>query len=134
MKVSNQKINCALSGFSLSSAVQNHRLKKIYWLLGSVLLSSQLLGLIFCGDAACLQGGSDESCTTLLCGLLAKHTSAPPTSDCDSDSCQCLCHLLIDLPRTNLQVALLAVAQFHIVEASQCFSTPAHDIDHPPLA
>jgi len=114
--------------------MQNHRVKKNYWLFGSVLLFSQLLGVIFCGDADCLQGGSDESCTTLLCGLLAKHSSAAPAADNDSNSCQCFCHLLIDLPKTNLQPGLFAVTQLHLVEALHCISTPVHDIDHPPLA
>jgi hypothetical protein len=130
----NKKSLAVERAFQLSLAMRVIMLRRVSFLSASIILMSQIIGLIFCGDAECLQGGSDESCTTLLCGLLAKHSSAAPTTDDDSNTCQCLCHLLIDLPKTNLEAASCSVTQLHIIEALQCFSTPVHDIDHPPLA
>jgi hypothetical protein len=111
------------------------KLRKFYYLFATVALLSQLLGLIFCGDAACLQGRSDEDCVTLLCSLLAEHAKSTPTPDDDpNNSCQCFCHLLIDLPRTTLCPAPLGVTPFHTSEKLQLVSTPIRDIDHPPSA
>ncbi|MDL1878489.1 hypothetical protein FBQ85_25510 [Cytophagia bacterium CHB2] len=101
--------------------------------LACVTLVSQLLGLVFCGDVDCLQGGSDENCATLLCGLLAAHSSPPAAASSGAnDSCQCFCHLLINFSQINLQAAVLNIAQLHMFEESHFFAAPSREIDHPP--
>jgi hypothetical protein len=97
-------------------------------------LLGQLLGLVFCSDADCLQGGSDENCATLLCGLLAKHSSpATASGSGTNDSCQCFCHVLVDLPKTSLHASLLSATPLRATEILPLFSAPIRDIDHPPL-
>ncbi|MDZ7344932.1 MAG: hypothetical protein ONA90_10520, partial [candidate division KSB1 bacterium] len=109
--------------------------KKSLLLLGLVLLAGQGLGLIFCGDIACLQGSSDENCATLVCSLLSKH-SAPisPSDSSQNNFCQCFCHTLIDLPTTILRAASRAAAPLSASVAQHFFSEPIRDIDHPPVA
>lgn len=104
-------------------------------MIGSLLLLSQFSGVIFCGDAKCLQGGSDENCATLLCGVLAKHPSPAPSSEnASNSSCHCLCHLLIDIPKATLQTEHLSATNLFAAEAQYLLSTPSRDIDHPPAA
>ncbi|MGH7494369.1 MAG: hypothetical protein ACREOO_18510 [bacterium] len=108
---------------------------KIFYGFILIALGAQLLGLIFCGDADCLQGGPNQDCAALICGLLGKHSSTNPASEHGAnDSCQCFCHVLIDLPKTSLQSAILSAASLQLVEIFHFFSTPVRDIDHPPLA
>jgi len=115
--------------------MQNLSMKNVYWLLGSVLLFSQLLGFIFCGDANCLQGKSDENYATLLCAILAKHAVPASESDDSSDySCDCYCHLLLDLPKIDLYATPLNVTPLYTTDVLHFFVTPVYDIYHPPLA
>jgi hypothetical protein len=97
-------------------------------------LFAQLLGLFFCGDADCLQGGSDENCASLFCSVFAKHTSAASTSDSgQNDSCQCFCHALINLPKIAFAAVPLPATSFHPAEGLSLVSAPVRNIDHPPL-
>ena len=109
-------------------------LQKFYCLFAVILLTTQCVGLVFCGDIECLQGSSDEACAALICGLLGKHAStAPASNDTQKNSCQCYCHLLADLPKITLAIAPLKITPFHFSEALLLVSAPVHDIDHPPL-
>lgn len=111
----------------------NLKRQKFCSYLACVTLVGQLLGLIFCGDTDCLQGNSEESCTTLLCSLLAAHSSPPAQAGSGAnDSCQCFCHLLINFPQINPQIAVLNIARLHMFEESHFFPAPAREIDHPP--
>jgi hypothetical protein len=110
--------------------------RKFYYPLETVALLGQLLGLVFCGDVVdCLQGGSDENCATLICGLLAKHaaTEPKPTSDNGLDnSCQRFCHVLIDIPETTLYLAPLVAMPHNTSKVLHFFPEPIRNIDHPP--
>jgi len=109
-------------------------LRKLHHLLAALTLSTQILGIVFCGDADCLQGDSDENCATLLCSFLGKHSEPKPISNDQNSSCQCFCHVLIDLPRITLYAAPFAGAPHYANEVLHLFSEPIRNIDHPPLA
>ncbi|MDZ7290317.1 MAG: hypothetical protein ONB44_08560 [candidate division KSB1 bacterium] len=58
------------------------------------------VSLLFCGDADCLNGNSNEDCASLLCSLLNKHDAS---SSHDSfrgagKDCSCVCHLPAVIP------------------------------------
>ena len=109
--------------------------KMLFHLLAAVLLGLQLMNVVFCGDADCLQGGSEENCTTLICNLLGKHSAPASTADNgQSSSCQCYCHGLIDLPKITFDALPYAASPFHANEAQQLVSSPVRSIYHPPLA
>jgi len=108
--------------------------RKFYYLLAAILLAGQIAGLVFCGDADCLQG-SDANCAALVCSLLAKHTMPIPNSDSrQNNSCTCPCHFLIDTPKTTLYARPLVATPHHTREVVHFFSEPIRNIDHPPLA
>jgi len=110
-------------------------LRKLHHLLIALTLSTQILGIVICGDTDCLQGDSDENCVTLLCNLLGKHSDPRPISnDNQNSSCRCFCHVLIDLPRITLHAAPFAVTPHYANEVLHLFSEPIRNIDHPPLA
>ena len=93
-----------------------------------------MLGLIFCGDADCLRGGSTENCAALTCNLLGKHSeSAGTAASHQGSSCQCYCHGLIDFPEVRPEATPFAAVPFHASEVLQLVSSPVRNIDHPPL-
>lgn len=109
--------------------------QKFFHLIAALLLLVQLVSVVFCGDADCLQGGSTENCAALICNLLGKHSAPVPTADnTQSNSCQCYCHALIDLPKITLDAVPFATAPFHAKEALHLVSSPVRSIYHPPLA
>ncbi len=108
--------------------------KNILPFFAALLLAVQLVGVVFCGDTDCLQGGTDENCDALICGLLGKHAAANPAADDGQDnSCQCVCHLLIDVPKITLNAVLLAAAPFPVGATLRLISSPVRSIYHPPL-
>jgi hypothetical protein len=120
--------------FHYFSTMSFVNLRKLYYWLGAITLFCQVLGLIFCGDADCLQGGSDADCAALICGLLGKHAATNPASnDSANDSCQCYCHSLITLPQITLNAVHLATTPFHAGEIRPLVSLPVRSIYHPPL-
>jgi len=114
--------------------MQFANLKKLFHLFAALLLAVQLVSVVFCGDADCLQGGTDENCDALICGLLGKHAAANPAADDgQGNSCQCVCHLLIDVPRITLNAVPFAAAPFHAGAMRRLVSSPIRSIYHPPL-
>lgn len=110
-------------------------IRKFYHLLAALALAIQLIGLVFCGDADCLQGGASADCAALICGLLGKHAATNPASnDSANDSCQCYCHSLITLHQITLNAVHLAATPFHAGEIRSLVSSPVRSIYHPPLA
>lgn len=110
-------------------------LKNILPFFAALLLAVQLVGVVFCGDTDCLQGGTDENCDALICGLLGKHGAANPAANDGLDnSCQCVCHLLIDVPQITLNAVLLAATPFHVDATLRLISSSVRSIYHPPLA
>ena len=110
-------------------------LRKIFHLFAALLLAVQLAGVVYCGDADCLQGSASADCAALICGLLGKHAATNPASgDSSNDSCQCYCHGLIALPKITLDAVPLAAIPFHAGEMLPLVSSPIRDIYHPPLA
>jgi hypothetical protein len=113
--------------------MQFRRLQGISGWFLALALFAQLLGLIFCGDADCLKGGSDENCATLYCSVFAKHAAASNTDSGQNDSCQCYCHALINLPKIAFTAVPLPVTSFNPSEGLCLVSAPVRNIDHPPL-
>lgn len=110
------------------------KLRKILppFALGVLLL--QVLGLLFCGDADCLQGEGNEVCQTLLCSLLIRHDHSQPLRDfSQDDSCQCACNLAFDVPQITLFSTPFVSALF-FTESQLFLSTPISRIDHIPRA
>jgi len=109
-------------------------LRKFFHLIAALLFVVQLVGVVFYGDADCPQGGTDENCDALICGLLGKHAAANPAADDgQNNSCQCVCHLLIDVPRITLNAVPFAATPFHAGAMRRLVSSPIHSIYHPPL-
>ncbi|MCK6620830.1 MAG: hypothetical protein HUU32_10590 [Calditrichaceae bacterium] len=109
--------------------------RKVYHFLAVITLLGQVFGLVFCGDADCLQGGPDNDCATLVCSLLGKHTTPAPASDGGSnDNCQCFCHQLIHLPNLTPYVVPCYSAAYYPHESPHFPSTPVYNIDRPPSA
>lgn len=73
----------------------NLGLQKIFIITALVLLFGQGANQIFCGDIDCLEGGSMENCTTLLCSILGSHTKSPfqQSEENHDQECKCVCHL-----------------------------------------
>lgn len=129
-----QKSPCDLQYLCYLINMRLVNIRKSCHLLALFLLVFQFCGLIFCGDADCLQGGSTENCAALICNLLGKHSAPASTADnTQSSSCQCYCHGLIDLPKITLDAVPFATAPFHAKEALLLVSSPIHSIYHPPL-
>jgi len=109
--------------------------RKVYHLLAVITLLGQIFGLIFCGDADCLQGSPTNDCVTLVCSLLGKHTApASAANSSSSDSCQCFCHQLIDLPKLTLYTATFGASAHYPLESLPLLSTPVCNTDRPPSA
>jgi hypothetical protein len=50
--------------------------------------------LLWCGDADCLTGMSNEDCASLICSLLNNHDSSRDNSlGTNAVDCSCICHL-----------------------------------------
>jgi hypothetical protein len=110
-------------------------MRKFCYTIASIALFSQLVGLIFCGDIECLQGGSNEDCAAVICGLLDSHSTTSPADDAgQEDACQCYCHWLVDPPVPAAFASQLHSTPHHLTDSSSSFSTPIRSIDHPPLA
>jgi hypothetical protein len=121
--------------FALYFYMRFVNLLKLCYLLALILLMSQIIGLVFCGDVNCLRNRSDETCAALVCSLLSKHsTSTSQSSSSQNSSCQCFCHISIDLPETTLYAAPLVAMPLHTTEVNHLFSEPIRNIDHPPSA
>jgi hypothetical protein len=121
--------------FQLSLVMRVITMRKAFFLLPSLILMSQTMAILFCGEVDCLQGKSDENCATLLCSILAR--DAAPVSAPDHGSataCDCYCHILIDLPKIDLCATHLDVTTLYTVKVLHVFVTPVYDIYHPPLA
>jgi hypothetical protein len=52
-----------------------------------------VISLVWCGDISCLNGTSDENCSSLLCNLSGNHSSSSDSAQNNSvDNCTCVCH------------------------------------------
>jgi len=52
--------------------------------------------LVWCGDAECWTGESEDECTSLLCSLLSRDDPGSGDQGCaSSPDCTCTCHLSI---------------------------------------
>src|SRR3970040_285930 len=52
------------------------------------------ISLVWCGDADCITGTSDDNCASLVCSLLGKHkTPSDGSSTKNVAQCTCLCHV-----------------------------------------
>jgi len=110
------------------------QLRKFFHLFAALLFVVQLAGVVYCGDADCLQGSASADCAALICGLLGKHAATNPASgDSSNDSCQCYCHGLIALPKITLNAVSLAATPFHAGATLRLISSPIRSIYHPPL-
>ena len=119
-------------------ALMNSNLNKFIFITALVLLFGQGANQVFCGDIDCLEGGSSENCTTLLCSILGSHTNAPTQSsgqnqDQDND-CHCVCHL-------QFNSADIELIDLRLTSTGQVIPEPViytnfifHRIYHPPAA
>ncbi len=61
---------------------------------GSLLAILFTVSLLWCGDADCWSGASDDQCASLICSLFANHqgSSQEEHGDCAAE-CSCICHM-----------------------------------------
>jgi len=92
------------------------------------------LSLFWCGDAACLDGGSDEACAALVCSLQSKHDSDGTSSlDGNSSDCSCVCHV----PTVAGQLVSLhlnpSFEQSSVTQYLAILSIPRQQLYRPPI-
>jgi len=89
--------------------------------------------LVWCGEAACRSGTSDDQCTSLICSLLDNHGTPDhgQKGNCSAE-CMCLCHMpTITGPAFDTEHDLTAQQTTFTFTASTPPS-PDRSIYHPP--
>ena len=60
--------------------------------VGSILAILFTVSLLWCGDADCWSGASDDQCASLICSLFANHAGSTQEEHGDATECSCVCH------------------------------------------
>lgn len=103
--------------------------------VGSLLAILFTVSLLWCGDADCWSGSSDDQCASLICSLFINHSGSSQDGNGDSSTdCTCVCHMPTipihafgfeyDPPVFNRGIDIVATVP----------PSPTRPIYHPPLA
>jgi len=90
------------------------------------------VSLLWCGDADCWSGSSDDQCSSLICSLFANHLESKEDGSASSD-CSCVCHVPTMLARVCDTEYHPPVLNSGIEITIATPSAPSRPIYHPPL-
>lgn len=89
--------------------------------------------LLWCGDAACWAGSSDDQCASLICSLLPSHATPHENhNDNCSTECMCVCHMPTIPAKASDTEHLLTGQTTSFEFAAFTPPYPTHPIYHPP--
>lgn len=102
--------------------------------VGSLLTILFTVSLVWCGDAECWSGSSDDQCASLICSLFANHNGSSKDESGTRSDCACDCHVPTIVQHTCDTSYYPPVVNAGIDVVKSSLSAPPRPVYHPPLA